>query len=118
MEWQTEVLKSNKVSNLRIIKIIFAGSHGDGDKYETETPIVAWGAGVAKYTESMKNADKLFSNIGSTTVPRFDIKQIDIAPLMSTLLGIPVPVNSYGQLPHQYLNTSKVSIVYLSYWGW
>lgn len=86
------------------------GSHGDGDKYETETPIVAWGAGVSQYINSMETSEKLSSFIGSTFVPRFDIEQIDIAPLMAALLGIPVPVNSYGQLPHQYLNTSKVSL--------
>lgn len=85
------------------------GSHGDGDDYETQTPIVAWGAGIPKYTEMpTTTSEKLFSIVGSTSVPRFDIKQIDIAPLMSSLLGIPVPVNSYGQLPLHYLNASKV----------
>lgn len=83
------------------------GSHGDGDDYETQTPIVAWGAGIPKYSGTT-TSEKLFSTIGSTLVTRFDIKQIDIAPLMSSLLGIPVPVNSYGQLPLQYLNATKV----------
>lgn len=61
-----------------------------------------------------KTSGKLTSAIGSTIVPRFDIEQIDIAPLMAGLLGIPVPVNSYGQLPHQYLNTSKVSPAFVN----
>lgn len=91
--------------------IILVGSHGDGDKYETETPIVAWGAGISSYTESMSVSGNLVSNIDSTKVPRFDINQIDVAPLMASLLGIAVPVNNYGQLPHEYLNTSKVSDV-------
>ncbi|XP_037052386.1 GPI ethanolamine phosphate transferase 1 [Bradysia coprophila] len=83
------------------------GSHGDGDDYETQTPIVAWGAGIPKHTEKpTATTDQLHSIIGSNRVPRFDINQIDIAPLMATLLGIPVPVNSYGQLPLEYLNVS------------
>ncbi|KAG4073636.1 hypothetical protein HA402_000860 [Bradysia odoriphaga] len=83
------------------------GSHGDGDDYETQTPIVAWGAGIPKHTDKpTTTTDQLHSIIGSTSVPRFDINQIDIAPLMATLLGIPVPVNSYGQLPLEYLNAS------------
>lgn len=93
------------------------GSHGDGDDYETQTPIVAWGAGVPKYAETTKTTEKLFSIVGSTKVPRFDVKQIDIAPLMATLLGIPVPVNSYGHLPLTYLNASEVRNQILFYIG-
>lgn len=52
------------------------GSHGSGSTDETETPIVAWGAGINNSSDPV------------------DIEQADIAPLISTLLGISIPVNS------------------------
>ena len=52
------------------------GSHGSGSEHETETPFVAWGAGVAGNSEQQ------------------DIEQADITPFISTLLGIPIPVNN------------------------
>lgn len=52
------------------------GSHGSGSTDETETPFVAWGAGLAKNPYLQH------------------IEQADITPLASTLLGIPVPVNN------------------------
>ena len=52
------------------------GSHGSGSSDETETPFVAWGAGIKK-GPAIHN-----------------IEQAAIAPLVSTLLGIPVPVNN------------------------
>lgn len=64
------------------------GSHGDGSTFETETVFVAWGAGIKQINE------------------RHDINQADIAPLISTLLGNNIPVNSVGVLPHFYLNFS------------
>ncbi|VDK48767.1 unnamed protein product [Anisakis simplex] len=59
------------------------GSHGAGTSEEVLTPYVVWGSGVkASY----------FSR---------NINQIDLAPLMSSLLGIPIPTNSIGSLPIQ-----------------
>ena len=52
------------------------GSHGSGSTDETETPIVVWGAGINR------------QNI------RRDIEQADIAPLVSSLLGLSIPVNN------------------------
>ncbi|KAH8020028.1 hypothetical protein HPB51_023903 [Rhipicephalus microplus] len=36
---------------------------------------------------------------------RVDINQADMAPLMAVLLGVPIPINSLGVLPVEYLNT-------------
>ncbi|XP_048507582.1 GPI ethanolamine phosphate transferase 1-like isoform X2 [Athalia rosae] len=61
------------------------GSHGSGSPDETETPLVVWGSGV------------------NSSRQRVDVEQADIAPLMSSLLGISIPVNNEGVLPRKYL---------------
>lgn len=61
------------------------GSHGSGSDHETFTPFITWGAGV-------KINNK-----------RLDLQQIDIAPFISSLLGLNYPVNSLGRVPIQYL---------------
>lgn len=71
------------------------GSHGAGSDHETETPVVAWGAGI------------------KINKKRRDIQQIDVAPLIASLLGINIPINSLGKLPYQYLNTSQQNIAKL-----
>lgn len=51
------------------------GSHGSGSAFETHVPVVAWGAGVSKGRKR-------------------NIKQNDLAPLISSLIGINIPTNS------------------------
>ncbi|GLV46026.1 Phosphatidylinositol glycan anchor biosynthesis class N [Carabus blaptoides fortunei] len=68
------------------------GSHGAGSKFETETPFIAWGAGIKR------------------SVNPVNINQADIAPLISTLIGIPIPVNSVGILPTETLHLSMHEI--------
>ncbi|EFN65621.1 GPI ethanolamine phosphate transferase 1 [Camponotus floridanus] len=61
------------------------GSHGSGLPYETETPLIVWGAGIKSGF-------------------RQDIEQASIAPLIASLIGIPIPVNNEGALPWQYFD--------------
>ncbi|KAK7273391.1 hypothetical protein RIF29_14440 [Crotalaria pallida] len=103
------------------------GSHGDGHPSNTDTPLVAWGAGV-KYprpVSSSNHSDRGFRFVddhvhdaptptewGLHGIERVDVNQADIAPLMSTLLGLPCPVNSVGSLPIDYINmTTKAEEV-------
>ncbi|XP_014221295.1 GPI ethanolamine phosphate transferase 1-like [Trichogramma pretiosum] len=62
------------------------GSHGSGSTDETETPFVAWGAGIKKKAQF------------------YNIEQADITPLISTLVGIPYPRNNEGILPIEILD--------------
>ncbi|XP_002517397.2 GPI ethanolamine phosphate transferase 1 isoform X2 [Ricinus communis] len=93
------------------------GSHGDGHPSNTDTPLVVWGAGV-KYPKPISGADHSDHEFrfvdehapdmptpvdwGLNGIERVDVNQADIAPLMSTLLGLPCPVNSVGNLPLGY----------------
>lgn len=52
------------------------GSHGDGSEHETSVPFLAWGSGIEK------------------SLVQQDLLQIDIAPLISSLIGINIPINS------------------------
>lgn len=85
------------------------GSHGAGHPSETLTPLVAWGAGVqtAQRTVSQKYDDFYLKEWGLETYRRVDVNQADIAPLVSSLLGLPFPVNSVGVLPLNYLNNTQ-----------
>ncbi|KAJ7970891.1 GPI ethanolamine phosphate transferase 1 [Quillaja saponaria] len=98
------------------------GSHGDGHRSNTDTPLVVWGAGV-QYPQpqsSSNHSDCGFRFIdehvhdmptpdewGLHEIERVDVNQADITPLMSTLLGLPCPVNSVGSLPLDYINMIK-----------
>ncbi|GAM21120.1 hypothetical protein SAMD00019534_042950, partial [Acytostelium subglobosum LB1] len=108
------------------------GSHGDGERANTETPIVAWGSGVRgplSYKFQMENITRLrgkgreYLAVDSDTpsnwqlgnLMRSDVSQADIAPLMSTLIGVPCPLNSVGVLPTDYLGTDAKYTSYALY---
>ncbi|XP_069682129.1 GPI ethanolamine phosphate transferase 1 isoform X2 [Periplaneta americana] len=83
------------------------GSHGAGDKSETETPLIAWGAGVSGPRPSRVDDPPSPFSWSVEHVARYDVNQADIAPLMASLIGVPVPVNSVGVLPQDYFNVSE-----------
>ena len=87
------------------------GSHGAGLPEETMTPIVCWGAGVKSPRQSSWGDyvynDGLSEKWKLDEYERIDVEQADIAALMSTLIGIPIPLNSEGVVPIGYLHYNK-----------
>ncbi|KAM7506653.1 hypothetical protein LguiA_017106 [Lonicera macranthoides] len=103
------------------------GSHGDGHPSNTDTPLVAWGAGVRhpmpmmsgtkhsdygdRFVDEHLHDSPTPTDWGLSGIERVDVNQADIAPLMSTLLGLPCPVNSVGNLPLGYINLDEAEEV-------
>ena len=56
--------------------------------------MVLWGAGTATEVESGKGFGG-FPVLEGKSVP--EVRQIDLAPLMATLLGVPVPRHNLGR---------------------
>lgn len=87
------------------------GSHGDGHPDNTRTPIIAWGAGVAKPKtvpsgKALGHEDGFSHDWHLDHVQRHDVAQADIATLMAYLAGLEFPVNSVGELPLSFLSAS------------
>lgn len=85
------------------------GSHGAGHPSETLTPLVAWGAGLnaaQRVTPPQGYTDGYLQDWQLENSLRIDVNQADIAPLMSSLIGVPIPLNSVGVLPLLYLNNT------------
>lgn len=84
------------------------GSHGDGHPDNTRTPLIAWGAGVAKPVTTpggiAPGHDELSLDWGLDHVQRHDVSQADVAALMAYLVGLDFPVNSVGELPLSFLS--------------
>lgn len=84
------------------------GSHGAGHPSETLTPLVTWGAGI-KFPEKVSAQqfdDEFLKEWRLESWKRRDVNQADIAPLMTSLIGVPFPLNSVGTLPVDYLNNT------------
>lgn len=87
------------------------GSHGAGHPSETLTPLVVWGAGVhtaTRVTDPQPFQDTYLQDWHLEHLRRVDVNQADIAPLMASLIGVPIPLNSVGVLPLLYLNNSDL----------
>lgn len=90
------------------------GSHGDGHQDNTRTPLIAWGAGVAKPIKEKKglalgHEDGLSSDWYMNDTQRNDVDQADVAALMAYLAGLAFPTNSVGVLPLAYLDADEKS---------
>ena len=87
------------------------GSHGAGLPDETMTPLICWGAGVKMPIHtgysSLTHHDSYSRRWGLEVFERVDVEQADIAPLMSTLIGTSLPINSEGVLPLDYIHYNK-----------
>ncbi|ODV91033.1 hypothetical protein CANCADRAFT_25766 [Tortispora caseinolytica NRRL Y-17796] len=84
------------------------GSHGDGHPDNTRTPLISWGAGVAKPKLGEQGHDE-YSKDWNLPVQRHDVAQADIAALMAYLVGLNYPANSVGTLPLDFIDTDQKS---------
>ncbi|EDV43897.1 uncharacterized protein Dana_GF16287 [Drosophila ananassae] len=75
------------------------GYHGQGSALETETPLLLWGAGVKRSADNSSGIFPTRQNIAQ-------MDQIQLASLMSALIGLPPPMNNLGVIPEGYLDVS------------
>ena len=96
------------------------GSHGDGHPNNTRTPFICWGKGCNKPKYINPNENQFLigndefeknemSNWDLDNIQRNDIKQADIAPLMSYLIGLNYPMNNVGELPLSFIDDSEIN---------
>jgi phosphatidylinositol glycan class N len=81
------------------------GSHGDGSPEETRSPIMVWGAGIRNCSE-MGSSRVLYTSeeeardqAQTWDLPlksRQDVDQADVSPILASLIGVPIPMNSRG----------------------
>ncbi|KAL8243643.1 hypothetical protein R6Q59_009901 [Mikania micrantha] len=88
------------------------GSHGDGHPDCTRTPLITWGAGIAKPKISKSGTapgheDGFSADWHLDSIQRHDVEQAAVAPLMAYLAGLDFPVNSVGELPLSYLSATE-----------
>lgn len=80
------------------------GLHGGRGERGVETPFILWGAGVKR---SAPNPGQNFTaGENGPILPLYQLEQIQLAPLMSALIGLPPPMNNMALMPLGFLNTS------------
>ncbi len=84
------------------------GSHGAGLPDETMVPLICWGAGVKGPRPSHLGGRAYHDGYSERwrleKFERLDVEEADITPLMATLIGVGIPVNSEGVLPLGYIH--------------
>ncbi|XP_016980333.1 GPI ethanolamine phosphate transferase 1 [Drosophila rhopaloa] len=81
------------------------GSHGGGSDEERNTPFFLWGVGINRMATNVSH--NLVVNNSSGSLPLHKLDQIQLAPLMSALIGLPPPVNNLAKLPLEYIKVSR-----------
>ncbi|KAL4429935.1 hypothetical protein ABPG74_000301 [Tetrahymena malaccensis] len=89
------------------------GAHGDGHPQNTWTPFIIWGKGIKPADdeadpENPETHDDFSKKWGLTMKKRFDIDQSQLPSLISSILGLPVPMNNEGVLPLELLDATEV----------
>ncbi|KAL1139150.1 hypothetical protein AAG570_009210 [Ranatra chinensis] len=82
------------------------GRHGGSTAQEVETPVVTWGRGVARPPAPCPRRAAAPPRWPLATQSRGTLAQRDLAPLLASLLGLPVPAYSRGALPEAFLNVT------------
>ncbi|KAL7062433.1 hypothetical protein AAHC03_0928 [Spirometra sp. Aus1] len=83
------------------------GSHGAGSPQETVTPLILWGSAITPPEISVNQS----LGVDKTELPKYNynrkfhiVRQADICPLIASLLGVPIPANSVGEVPLDVLD--------------
>jgi len=86
------------------------GDHGGGSKEETETAIAAYyKKGFRKYQEP--DIEEIMKSMDER--PKKILKQVDIAPTLSMLLGLPIPYSNIGQIINDFYINEESGIEFL-----
>ncbi|XP_014249589.1 GPI ethanolamine phosphate transferase 1-like [Cimex lectularius] len=88
-----------------------SGYHGSGEDMQIKTPIMAWGKGV-KRGGGLKQPKNAITEVWKADNLSFvNIKQVDIASLISVFLGNPAPTHSCGLLPVEMVDLDDETVI-------